>query len=93
MMSDVQTPLAVWSVVGIQLVGLASVWLARASEGLTLQKPFQWLLLACLALVGGATMLSVSMGPGFWLTSGATLSVMVVAALFDGGDARDAVVW
>lgn len=77
----------------VQLVGLLSAWLARAGEGLAHQKAFQWLFFASLTLVAGATMLAMMMGPGFWLTSGITLSLMVVTAIFDAGDASDAMVW
>jgi hypothetical protein len=92
-MNDLQASWTIWLVALIQLAGLGSVWFARASEGLTHQKLSQWLFVACLALVGGTTMLVVSLGPGVWLTSGGILSVMVVAAIFDSGDARDAVIW
>jgi hypothetical protein len=92
-MSAFETSWAVWLVILVQAVGLLSVWLARASEGLTLERRFRWLFLACLGLVAGSTMVGLSLGPGFWLTSGVTLSAMVVTGIFDSGEPQDAVVW
>ena len=92
-MNATETSWAVWFVILVQVAGLLSVWLARASEGLTLEKRFRWLFLACLGLVAGSTMVGLSLGAGFWLTSGATLSAMVVTGIFDSGEPRDAIVW
>jgi uncharacterized membrane protein YhdT len=92
-MSASETSWAVWLVILVQVAGLLSVWLARASEGLTLEKRFRWLFLACLSLVAGSTVIGLSLGVGFWLTSGATLSTMAVTGIFDSGKPRDAVVW
>lgn len=61
-------------------------WLARLSEGSRNQAPCQWLFLAFLGLMGMVTMLSVALGPRYWLVSGATLSVMVLAAIWDFRD-------
>ena len=69
----------------IQVAGLLSAWLARASEGSCRQAWCQRLFLGCLGLAGGAAMLSVAFGPGYWLTSGMALSVMVLAAVWDFG--------
>ncbi|MCL4190829.1 MAG: hypothetical protein KJZ87_03720 [Thermoguttaceae bacterium] len=67
----------------IQAVGLISAALARLSEGSGRQAASQRLFLACLALVGGCTVVSLVLGPGYWLTSGTTLSLMVLAATCD----------
>jgi hypothetical protein len=66
----------------IQIAGLASAWLARMSEGSSHQAPFQWLFFALLAVVGATTMGSIAVGTG-WLASGGTLSIMVLAAIWD----------
>jgi len=72
-------PLA-WLLVGTQLIGLASAWTARVSEGSPLQACCQWVFLGSLALVGLATMLSLQLRIGSWLVSGTTLALMVLAA-------------
>ncbi len=75
-----------WIVVVIHVVGLFSAWFARLSEGSHRQTQCQWLFLACLALVGVATLVASSLGAGIWLLSGATLSLMVLAAVYDSRD-------
>ena len=74
---------AFWFLAAVQLVGLASAWLARLSEGSCHQTDCQCLFLGCLGMVGVATVTALWMGPGWWLGSGATLSVMVVTATCD----------
>lgn len=66
----------------IQAAGLASAWLARLSEGSAHQAPCHWLFFGLLAAVGATIMVSIALGTG-WLASGATLSVMVLAAIWD----------
>jgi hypothetical protein len=88
-----ETSWAVWFVIVAQVLGLLSVWLARASEGLAFEHRFRWLFLACLGLVAGSTMVGSSLGASFWLTSGVTLSAMVIAGVFDSGEPGGAVVW
>jgi hypothetical protein len=73
----------IWSLGFIQIAGLVSAWLARLSEGSRSQAPCHWLFLAFLGLVGLATMASVTLGPRYWLASGATLSVMTLGAIWD----------
>jgi hypothetical protein len=72
-----------WSLGVIQVVGLLSAWLARLNEGSTRQVWCHWLFVACLALIGLATMAFVAIGARYWLASGTTLSVMVLAAVWD----------
>ncbi len=66
----------------VQIAGLASAWLARLSEGSGRQSPCQWLFFGLLAAVGVTTMASIALDTG-WLTSGATLAAMVLAAIWD----------
>ena len=82
-MAYLESSFLVWSLGLIQAAGLISAWLARLSEGSRSQAPCQCLFLAFLGLVGAATMLSAALGPRYWLASGATLSVMVLGAIWD----------
>ena len=66
----------------IQAAGLTSAWLARLSEGSSHQAPCHWLFFGLLAAVGGTVMVSIALGTG-WLVAGATLAVMVLAAIWD----------
>jgi hypothetical protein len=82
-MAYLESSFLVWSLGLIQAAGLVSAWLARLSEGSRSQAPCQCVFLAFLGLVGGATMFSAALGPRYWLVSGATLSVMVLGAIWD----------
>lgn len=73
----------IWTLALIQGLGLTSAWLARLSEGSRGQASCQWLFFGCLALVGLTAMATVTLGPRYWLTSGATLGVMIVGAIWD----------
>ncbi len=72
-----------WCLGLIQIIGLLSAWLARLNEGSSRQAWCHWLFVACLAVMGMATMAFVAVGARHWLASGATLSVMVLAAVWD----------
>lgn len=78
-----ETSFVVWSLFFIQIAGLSSAWLARLSEGSRNQASCQRLFFALLGLVGVATMATVALGPRYWLASGATLSAMVLGAIWD----------
>ena len=78
-----ETSFLVWSLGFIQIAGLASAWLARLSEGSRSQASCQCVFLAFLGLVGLVTMASVTLGPRYWLASGATLSAMILGAIWD----------
>jgi hypothetical protein len=67
----------------IQIAGLVSAWWARLNEGSHHQALSQWLFFAFLALLGATTMTSLVLDARYWLTSGTTLSVMVLAAVWD----------
>ncbi len=67
----------------VQLLGLFSAWIARLSEGSSRQAISQRFFLGFLVLVGAATLVAFGLGPGYWLSSGAVLSVMVLAATCD----------
>jgi len=67
----------------IQLLGLFSAWIARLSEGSSRQTAAQRLFFVSLGLVGVATLVSLGLGPGAWLSSAVVLSVMVVGTVCD----------
>lgn len=66
-----------------QVFGLVSAALARLSEGSAYQASSHRLFLASLAIVGVTTMTALLLSLNYWLTSGATLSVMVLTATCD----------
>jgi len=76
-------PAAFWILIGIQTLGLMSAWAARVSEGSSGQTASHLLFFACLALVGTATVVALAIGPGCWLTSATTLSLMVLMVTCD----------
>jgi len=86
-MEGLDIPAVMWILVGIQVAGLVSAGLTRIAEGSCCQSYCQWVFLGCLGLVGMATVVSIGLGPGWWLPSGATLSSMVLAAICDFRDA------
>jgi len=75
----------VWVLASIQLLGLASAWLARIAQGSRGQTASQWLFLCCLGLVGLSTAAAVTIDSMLWLVCGATLALMVLAAVADFG--------
>jgi len=66
-----------------QLLGIVAAWTTRLSEGSRYQTACQMLFLAYLALIGGATIVSVAVARGIWLGFAATFSMMVVTAASD----------
>jgi len=72
-----------YALFAVQLVGLGSAWLARMSEGSRCQGACQCFFFLCMVVVGTVTVLSLHVGPGWWLTSGTTLSLMALAATYD----------
>lgn len=82
-MTPSHAELTVWYLVSVLIVGQASAWSARVSEGSRLQTLFQRLFFACLALVGASTMISLWWGPCCCVLSGASLAGMAVVATWD----------
>ena len=78
-----ESPIVIVALGLIQILGLASAWLARAFEGSRKQASFQFLFLGCLFIVGLATLASLMLTPDSWYLSGITLPLMVVAATGD----------
>ncbi len=92
-MSVLHSSVALWAFVVAQILGLVSAWCARLSEGSTRQTPCQWLFFGCLILVGIATIFALRLGSGPWLTSGSTLSLMVLTVTCDFNRAGRGSVW
>jgi len=82
-MAYLETPILACFLGLIQIVGLASAWLARLSEGSRRQASCQRLFVGCLAVIGLLTMGLLALGARYWLASGATFGVMVLAAIWD----------
>jgi hypothetical protein len=82
-MNGIESPPALIFLTALQVLGLVSAWVARMSEGSSRQTASQRVFLACLALVGTATIIALAIGPGCWLTSATTLSIMILTAICD----------
>jgi hypothetical protein len=67
----------------LQIAGLASAWLARLTEGTSRQHAYQWLFFGFLGLIAAATMASAALDHVHWLTTGTTLGIMMLAAVWD----------
>lgn len=79
-------PIAVvWVLATVQLLGLSSAWLARIAQGSRGQTACQCVFLGCLGLVGLSTAAAVTIDSMLWLVCGATLALMVLAAVADFG--------
>ena len=72
------TAAVTWMIIAAQILGLASAWVARSSEGSRHQTVCQRLFLAVLLLVGVSTVMALAAGSGYWISCSATLSLMVV---------------
>ncbi|HJS09104.1 MAG TPA: hypothetical protein VJ809_15650 [Pirellulales bacterium] len=79
-----------WCFGAVQALGLSSAWLARVSEGSLLQPWFQRLFLLSLLASGVATIVAPGFGGVYWLISSATLGTMVVMAVCDFRQERQA---
>jgi hypothetical protein len=65
----------------IQLLGLISAFATRVSRQSSRRNLSQWVFVVCLGVVAAATLLTVGKPSGCWLTSGTTLSLMVLTAV------------
>jgi hypothetical protein len=72
-----------WGLVSLQVLGLASAWVVRLSEGSRRQTSCRRLFLACLTLVGGGAIVAPAVGSGWWMVFGGTLAVMVLMVTYD----------
>ena len=88
-MATTEALILAWSLGLVQLIGLTSALGARLSFGTTAQHAYQRFFFACLVLMGVVTMGSLYLlGPGYWLFSAATLSVMILLVTCDFGEIR-----
>jgi len=82
-----------WVLGSLQVLGLLTAWMARVSEGSRWQSLFQHVFLGGLILMGGASVVSLDLGSGCWLTCGTTLSLMVLMATCDFRRCQRATAW
>jgi len=82
-MVSIDFPVASWLILAVQSLGIISAITARIPRLHSHQSTCQSVFLVCLLLVGVASAVSLRMGTGHWLFSGATLAVMAVAATLD----------
>ena len=78
-------PLIFWSVLVLQITGLASMVFARLPKPCPIQACCRSLFVGCLIIVGLATMYSIGMQNGCWAWCGTTFSIMAVGGTFDLG--------
>ena len=77
----------------VQLLGVISAIATRLGEACPSAKASQWVFLVCLAMVAASTAIMVGAGSCTWLTSGATLSLMVLTAVWDFGASGHSTPW
>jgi hypothetical protein len=75
----------VWLFTAVHVVGVLSAPLARLSEHRSGFGSMQWLFVGAMAAIATATLLCLAFGCAAWVLSGATLSIMLVAAVWDPG--------
>ena len=66
-----------------QCFGVLSAAAARLSEGSSCQSVSQWVFFVALSLLGAATAVALTVGPGVWVACAASLAVMVLTATWD----------
>jgi hypothetical protein len=75
----------VWLFAAVHIIGLLSAPLARLAEHRSGEMTLQWLFVAAMAAIAAATLICLAFGCAAWVLSGATLSVMLVTAVWDPG--------
>ena len=75
-----------------QAAGLASAAAARLGTRSAYHSSTQWLFCVLLAIVGLGMVVSLNLGPAYWLTSGTAFATMVLTVTCDFGDSRRATV-
>ena len=71
-----------------QTAGLLSAAATRLGPGSACHVSTRWLFSILLAVVGLGMIVSLNLGPTYWLTSGTTFSTMVLTVTCDFGDSR-----
>ena len=87
-MNELVDPLVFWAAAGVQVLGLASVLLARLPRATTAHDYGRGIYLGCLVVLGLATMVAIGSGSGYWAWCGTTFSLMCVGGTFDMGTFR-----
>jgi hypothetical protein len=80
-------PVFLWSMLAIQMVGLASMVLARMPHTSSVHAICRVLFLGCLVLVGLTTVYAMGCHSSCWAWSGTIFSIMAVGATADLGPA------
>lgn len=80
------------AVCAIQVLAIASVVLARISEGCAGQRCCQHAYVILLLVLGGLTLVTVFSNSGYWFSFGATLAMMALGGTLDLGRAGRAVI-
>jgi len=71
-------------VAAVQVIGLISAWLARASQKSQRHHgPFQAIFFLALAVVAGTAIAATQFPSAVWLLSGVTLPIMIVGTTCD----------
>jgi hypothetical protein len=76
-----------WSVLALQMVGLASMLLARMPHPTLLHNCCRRLFIACLIIVGLATIYAMGSQTSSWAWYGTTFSLLAVGGTIDFGTA------
>jgi hypothetical protein len=74
-----------WCLLVLQIVGLASMFLARMSRPTLLHNCCRLLFVVCLVVVGLATIYAMGLQSSTWAWCGTTFSVMAVGGTMDLG--------
>ena len=83
-------PLILLCCVGaVQIFGLATVALARISEGSRAELPTRALFYLALSCVAGTALLALGLGDNWWPLCALTFGVMIVGATLDARGNRD----
>jgi hypothetical protein len=83
-------PLVLVSCVGaIQIFGLATVALARISEGSRVEQSTRALFYLALSCVAGTLLLAITLHDNWWPLCALTFGVMIVGATLDARSNRD----
>jgi hypothetical protein len=92
-MNGFDSHIAFGLLIAVQFLGVLSAATARLTEGSSCQAVGQWAFLAALPLVGAATCIALTVGPGVWVACAASLAIMVLVATCDVRVNRRTSVW
>jgi hypothetical protein len=83
MMLSFDPTISLWTLSIVQLLGIASAWLTRLSEGSAHQTRCQRIFLLSLLLMGAATIAALRLQPVYWLAPAVTLALMIIVVVCD----------